>query len=458
MKKTGLRIFITVLIVYLFYAAPGYLTSNTYRYIALTRSIVEDHTFNIDKYRGKTRDWGRVNGHHYVGAAPGLSMAAVPIYALVKPLISVMNLQDKEPLEYGLLHLILLFFFGILPGALTAYLVYRISGLFALEKPKRVITAFAFSFGTIMFFYSTRFMSHAFSTFLAFLSFYLLITSKTKANRPLLCFIAGLSIGYAVLTDYIMIVCLILLILYLMIDIKKVSLKNMFMFLAGSALMGIPYLYYHYQCFGNPFLPAAYYSETIGPKSLGFPDPVIMAKLLFSPYRGLFLYMPVMFCVFYALVMYLRDQKKVYAKEVFFIFSFSLSVICIMSSFSVWDGGGDFGPRYFVCLLPFLMLVFPYVFRHAASGIIMSIVSASVFINWCGVQYGDTDRVYVNAGLFLVNGMNSGLTEWFYLIVNLYVRKFGVIQRFSPLVPFMAMLLFIIMIWKKELKQGLKIL
>ena len=49
LRNTKVKIFLTVLLVYLFYIAPGYLRSNTTRYIDLTKAIVDDKTFNIDE-------------------------------------------------------------------------------------------------------------------------------------------------------------------------------------------------------------------------------------------------------------------------------------------------------------------------------------------------------------------------------------------------------------------------
>src|SRR3989338_228085 len=89
MGKIGIKfkIFLTVLLVYLFYIAPEYLTANTTRYIILTKSIVEDKVFYIDKYHELTRDKGFYEGRCYIGAAPGLSFMAIPLYLIVRPLV-----------------------------------------------------------------------------------------------------------------------------------------------------------------------------------------------------------------------------------------------------------------------------------------------------------------------------------------------------------------------------------
>jgi len=81
-RKNKIKIFFTVLVVYLFYLAPGYLSSNVTRNIDLAKAMVDDRTFAIDKYVGNTRDWARYEDHYYAGGAPGLGIMAAPLISL----------------------------------------------------------------------------------------------------------------------------------------------------------------------------------------------------------------------------------------------------------------------------------------------------------------------------------------------------------------------------------------
>src|SRR3989338_7074450 len=127
------RVFITLLLLYLFYIAPDYVTANTNRYIILAKVIVDNKTFAIDKYYvaernivSHTRDWGCYNKHFYVGAAPGLGLMAVPIYIAMKPLARFMPPAIYEDLEFNILNLGFTFFLVLLPGAMIAVLLYDI--------------------------------------------------------------------------------------------------------------------------------------------------------------------------------------------------------------------------------------------------------------------------------------------------------------------------------------------
>ena len=55
----------------------------------LTRAIVERGTVRIDAYVANTGDYATIDGHAYSDNAPGLSLAAVPVYGVlhaVRPL------------------------------------------------------------------------------------------------------------------------------------------------------------------------------------------------------------------------------------------------------------------------------------------------------------------------------------------------------------------------------------
>ena len=52
----------------------------------LVRAIVEQGTVRIDGYETNTGDLAYRDGHYYCDKAPGLSFAAVPVYAAVYPL------------------------------------------------------------------------------------------------------------------------------------------------------------------------------------------------------------------------------------------------------------------------------------------------------------------------------------------------------------------------------------
>lgn len=449
-KNVKFKIFLTVFLVYLFYIAPGYITANTNRYIDLTKSIVDDATFNIDKYYKNTRDWGAYKGHFYLGASPGLGLAAIPFYAALKPLLKIVPLSFSQNFEFEILNLFFIFFLALLPGVMIALLLYDILKDFDLTRRERLTIVFGASFGTILFYYSTRFMAHAMGAFILFSAFYILFKHRNSTMKRHLFFMTGILLGAAPLVDYLLAVGSALLLIYYFMKFRKNKIIKHLLLLAGIFFMAAIYAYYHYKCFDNPFAMATTYSQMIGPKAISWPRPKIMFELAFGVYRGIFMYMPVTLLSVYGIFVFFKNPEKKFIAEMVLILSFSLAVFLIISGFSAWDGGGDFGPRYFTCFIPFLMIPIAFVYKKIDYKVIFSIATLSIFINWCGVQYGDADNVFTNIGLFILMGLNSNFAEWAYKLANIYFRKFNVITHFSPFTGFAGILFVLYLIWRKN--------
>src|SRR5689334_24289818 len=79
--RPGAAVFALVLVAYAwFYQAGGWNQNSRFD---LTRAIVERHTIAIDAYADDTGDKAERGGHWYTDKAPGLSLLAVPAYAIV---------------------------------------------------------------------------------------------------------------------------------------------------------------------------------------------------------------------------------------------------------------------------------------------------------------------------------------------------------------------------------------
>jgi len=452
-KSVKVKIFLTVFLVYLFYIAPNYIAANTYRYVMLARAVADDGTFNIDKEADNTRDRSSYGEHYYIGAAPGLGLTAVPLYMVLKPVIGAMPGVVYRDHGTSVLNLFFTFFFSLLPGALIAVLLYEVLQQFELDDNDRILIVLASAFGTILFYYSTKFTAHTMGAFLLFSAFHIFFISRYRPVPPRSYFIAGLCLGSAVLFEYTLAIASGLLAIYSMINIRKVKLSHYLLLGSGISLMALAFMSYHYACFENPFALATTYSRMVGPIPFAFPQPKIIFELTFGTYRGIFMYMPVLLAGAYGLFVFYRKPIKEYIPEVILISLICPAIFMAVALFcnKVWPWGGDFGPRFFICFVPFLMI--PAAFARKALGyrILFWISAVSIFINWCGVQYGDADSVFTDIGLFIFMGLNSNLAEWAYGITNGCIRKLNVITHFSPLLLFVALLAVIYIIWKDEI-------
>ena len=453
LRNTKVKIFLTVLLVYLFYIAPGYVTAGTNRYIILTKSIVEDRTFVIDKYSDHTRDKAFFKGHYYIGAAPGLSLLAAPLYVILKPVLSAIPQAIYQNFEFSILNLFFAFFLSVLPGAIIAVLLYDLLQKFDMKEKERILTVFICAFGTIFFYYSTRFLSQTLGAFALFSAFYLLFRSKSTPSGNLSFFLTGICLGLAVLTDYMLAIGSFLIFAYGTLSFRKEKIFNYVFLILGALSIGAIYAYYHYRCFDNPFAMATTYSAMVGRVPLSFPRPRMIFELTFGTYRGMFMYMPVLLFSVYGIALFFKKPEKKYMAEILLISTFSLSVFIVIAMFAnwIWPWGGDFGPRYLLCFVPFLMIPLVFVYRKVKYKIILWVAALSMLINWCGVQYSDADSPFINIGLFAFKGLNSNLAQWLHNITTHHIRNLNVITHFSPLIPLLILLFPLYAMWKTEI-------
>ena len=456
-RDKRIRIFITVLLIYSFYIAPAYLTANTNRYMLLTKSIVDDNTFNIDKDYLHTRDRSFHNEHYYISCAPGLSFMAVPIYLGIKPLLKLIpdaNITGFGELNFNILNFFFTFFLSVIPGALLSVLFYDLLSEFKLKEKERMLMTFTLSFGTLIFFYSTKFMAHTISALALFSSFYIFFKLKNKPKSNLSYFLAGLCLGLAVLLEYVLFVLFGIILLYALSNFKTTKLKNYISLGFGILFVMLIYMYYHYVCFDNPFSGGFAHSYMYASKPFSIPSIKLIYEMSIGTYRGMFTYMPILLVSLYGIYAFFRSFNPKYLKEIIFISVSSLVIFLLISGYIAWDAGGSFGQRYFICILPFLMIPIAFAFKRLNYKIIAALAGLSVFINWCGVQYGDADSVFTNIGLFVFGGVNSNLAEWAYTLTNQYVRELNVLTRFSPFIGLVGLLAVIYLIWKKDIVRG----
>ena len=459
LRNNKIKIFLTVLLVYLFYTSPAYLTANTNRFIVLTKSIVEDQTYRIDKYQHTTRDVAIYNGHYYAGAAPGLGLLAVPVYAISRPLLNLVPKTIYQEIEFNMLNLLFTFFLSILPGAFLAVLLYDLLQDFNLKEKERILLVFASSFGTLLFFYATKFMAHVMGAFLVFSAFYILFKLKRrKLQKKYLYFIAGLLLGTAVLLEYTNIIGASIFTLYAFLNFKKEKISHYVLLVLGLLVTVLIFMHYHYTCFGNPFTHAVTYSRVGGYVPLSLPRLKFIFEFTFGTYRGIFLFMPILLISMYGFFVFFRNPDKKYLQEMTLIALLFVGIFfptCMLANVS-WPWGGSFGPRHFIGVIPFLFIPIAFAYKKIKYRTMLWIALLSIFVNWCGIQYGDSDNVFTNIGLFIFRGLNSNLAEWTYELTNTYVRKLNVITHFSPLIGFIALLIVVYLIWKNEISTAVQ--
>ncbi len=202
-KKMELVLFLVLVFSFAyFYQGAG---ANQNARLDQIRSIVELGQLNLKPFAG-SHDIVQVGRKTYPNKAPGVSLVGTVPYYGISRLRSLLTHWFSED-TYHLLscYLVTVLVVG-LSCALGGVIFFRLLGLFDPAPAPRLICTAALFLGTPAFSYSTMLYGHMPSTVLTILSFYLLykyMVLKPDASRSSrFIFLAGLSGGGAVVTEY----------------------------------------------------------------------------------------------------------------------------------------------------------------------------------------------------------------------------------------------------------------
>jgi hypothetical protein len=337
---------------------------------AMAQDAGRDATFVEPGEVACTGDVAFHSGHFHPAKAPGGAFVAVPAYFLVH---GIGRLAGMAPDAWRTLTLNAWLTTALSVGLLSALgcvLFYRLalslSGGQALES---LLTTIAFAFGTMYLPYGTSLYEHNVIAVALMASFFLLYrvreaagTSDStlpdgKANRRL--GLAGLCAGYAAITNYIMVIAVLMLFGYLVLAVRR---KRGWLWF-GSGLLG-PFLLicaYNVACFGTPFTTNYSHENPVfkagGDAFLGLfltPQWDVLLSVLVSPFRGLFVSAPVLLMGVYGLTVWCRSGKS--RPEAYLMISILSFFLLLVMTFNGWHGGWAVGPRYLAPALPFLGL------------------------------------------------------------------------------------------------------
>ena len=182
----------------------------------------------------------------------------------------------------------------------------------------------------------------------------------TQTEEPVPCtlylvpFFVGLFAGLAVVTDYLAIAAIPCFALYFLLQKRW---KEFLHFTLGGILPLFLYCFYHWKCFGNPFLPATFFNnpgfldaEAAGGIVAGF-NTHVLARLLIGMPHGLLWCAPL--CIFA-----LPGCRELWRRGgehralALLAGGWFLISLALNASFNGWHGGSGIGPRYLLIAFP----------------------------------------------------------------------------------------------------------
>lgn len=327
-------------------------------------AFVESGTFAIDaelRALGDHEDKAESGGRLYSNKAPGLALAAIPVYRGLR-----LFLPRPESPTSGVFVLLRLLTVSLVCVVALARFSRRLRGRREWESIAPLVT-FAVAFGTPLLFYARSFFSHAWCASLLFLAWDLLSGSRDRAPSPWARALAGLLAGWAAISEYTVApVAFALGVRTLLPARGDRGVRALLPFAAGAAIPLTLLLLYQKVCFGSPFVLSsareAYpaYSELARQGFFGFGPPSVRVALqyLLHPARGIFVLSPFFLWAGVGAGRWWRSRRE--RPEAAVALSAALVSFVLMTGYANWHGGWALGSRYLLPLLFFVAAALPF--------------------------------------------------------------------------------------------------
>jgi hypothetical protein len=339
---------------------PPFFNPNELSRFQTVVAFVETGSFAIDgelAALGDHEDKAAAGGRLYSNKAPGLSLAAIPVYALLRVFLP----RPQAPTA-GIFVLLRFLTVSLVCAAALARFARRLDRRPEWRSVAPLVT-FAVGFGSPYLYYARSFFGHAWTAALLFLAWDALTAREAAEGgrgRTLAGVAAGLLAGWAAISEYTMApVALALAVRAAFPPSGERRARRFLLFAAGAAVPLGLVLAYQAICFGSPFIPSyareAYpaYAELAGRRFFGFgvPDPKVAVAYFFHPARGILLFSPFFFWAGPGFARWLRSKRE--RADAVFALVASASAFLLLTAYPNWHGGWAFGSRY---LLPLLFL------------------------------------------------------------------------------------------------------
>ncbi len=364
------------------YFFPRWADPNQNSRLDMVVAVVDDGTLMIDKYVENTVDYAKVGGHYYSDKPPGSAFLGIPVYAGLKAVLQtpmLARLVEKlstnqafqatlreggsgvylEKVHFAIAQVALTLAIPVMASILLALLLYRILLDYQIDRRVSLAAVLCVGLLTPVFAYAGEYYSHMVSAALLVLGFYLIRgNGNLGAGRLLL---AGFCLGYAVLTEYSVILVACVLFVYSAIRLIRLRSWPRIIWMAISAgAVGAGLMLYNNAVFGGPLKLGYEYSElwtaqhSTGFMSLVAPTWDAIWGITFSPFRGLFFLSPILLFGLPGFYLWWRSGR--FRAEFWTALAATLAMFLFNASSIMWWGGFAVGPRYFLPAVPFIGL------------------------------------------------------------------------------------------------------
>lgn len=388
-RLNALALFLLLLVSYA-YTFPRWADPNQNSRLDMVVAVVDDGTFQIDKYVNNTVDYAKVGGHYYSDKAPGAAFLGIPVYAALKVVLDlpVMDgLTDrlanssafqstlrsegsgvlKDKVRFALAQVAITFVVAVLPSAIIGALMYFLLAKLTDHAWHRIGVVLVYGLLTPAFAYATAFYGHQLSAALLLGAFYLVFMTEAPSTRSLL--FAGLLLGYSVVAEYPSLLMVGILYLYTLYRLHRLGQwKRIGWVTLTGGIVAAGWMVYNKTVFGG-WLSLGYSNSELwveqhhtGFMSLTMPSLAAGWGITFSAFRGLFVLSPILLMAFPGFWLWWKSGQR--RAEFFVAAASTLSISLFNSSSIMWWGGFSIGPRYLLPMMPFMALPIIFVFQE----------------------------------------------------------------------------------------------
>ncbi|MDB4942541.1 MAG: hypothetical protein JWP97_2075 [Labilithrix sp.] len=366
---------------------------------ALTEAIVTRHAPDITPVHYRTLDKGYVGGKFYADKAPGISLLAVPAFAVLRVADRAFGIDPSSlDAQRSKLYFLTLLLAGV-PGVAAALLLRRLARRLGCGAAAAELAAFAYAFGTLAFPFSTVLFGHQLAAFLLLGMTTLAVEARARgalaSTRTLLAL--GALGGTAVVVEYptAFFLAVFGVSLLLACGERGRMARSMGRVVLLTAIGALPLLALHagflWWCYGRLALPYTFVSEPFfrahmssGIFGIGMPNRTATLGSLVSPYRGLLFYCPVVTLYAAGLGAWIATGRNLRLLAV--AVPGVLVHLLFAFSYYAWDGGRSLGPRHLVPVLPFLVLPIAFLADRSRAAYVLTVlltVASSVMMLAC---------------------------------------------------------------------------
>lgn len=306
---------------------------------SVTESFVKRGEFNTDQLWTlfKARNELAFDGESYAKYGYGTSLFAAPFYALALYL----------PFNLGLTQTTLLTSSIVI--ALAGALVFLSARQLNFPRDVSIVAALLFGLATPAWVYAKQFWSEPYALVALFAAFYFLQRFRAESSTRD-AIIAGCALGLAIATRVTNAALIPVFAWYGFADewrnVRARKRLAWFACMLGIVLLSIAS--YDGVRYGNPFI-TGYRADEI------FNTPFLLGAygLLFSPGKGLFVYTPFLAALGLSLPLFFKRAQR---ETTLILLTFAFYLLTF-STWYYWWGGTNWGPRFLVPTLPFLVLM-----------------------------------------------------------------------------------------------------